>query len=406
MRLVAVCLLLTMLMTACSRPRPGGPKGHCSDVRALINPAGRVAAMLSVHAAAFDLREHVETLALSRAATLLSCDRAAGSFSRRRRAAAELAAYGRLHDFAEPIATLGFDLATIRAEIQQRYPYTLRHLLRNPDVLEMVTSNLIAERDEARDHAPPPPPPPPADPPAHGPPVQLTDANPAAFEVRKCNDWIQEQPWVVSQNGPTVTVDGAISVDLEAATVDRNVDPQRWDECSHFWSPPPNATRLVRQLAGNAFQELTPPPPIPNPGTDYHGTLFEHFSCNTTGCSTWFKNLLSVTTAHADAAFTPPPDIHFYASYGLANGGFIAGCVLGAPDTCQGGTRVTVQIDHGWIEVWRERNRTMVHSHKDVKFDNAVGTGISQALLTFAELDRELAEVACCFKALGEEAPQ
>jgi hypothetical protein len=368
-------------------------------VRTLINPAGRVEAMLSVHAAAFDLHDRVETLGLSRAATVLWCDPAAGSFSRRRRAAAELAAYGHLHDFAEPIATLGFDLAALRAEIERRYPDTLQYLLRNPDVLEMVTSNLIAERGKPLGYAPPPPPPPP---PGHGPPVQ-PEPNVGALDLQRCNDWKQEQPWVVFQSGPAVTVSGEISVDLAEPAVERNVDPQRWDECSHFWNPPPNATRLVKQLAGNTFQELTPPPPIPNPGTDYRGTLFENFACNVTGCNTWFKNLLSVTTVHANASYTSQPEIHFYSSYDLADGGFIDGCVLGAPDTCQGGTRVAVQIDGGWMEVWREQNRTMVSSHKEVKFDNAVATGISQALLTFAELDRELAEVACCFKSYEPE---
>jgi hypothetical protein len=56
MRQAASCSLLAALVSACPRARPGRPNGDCSDVRALINPAGRVAA-ISAHASAFGLEQ-------------------------------------------------------------------------------------------------------------------------------------------------------------------------------------------------------------------------------------------------------------------------------------------------------------------------------------------------------------
>jgi hypothetical protein len=60
---------------------------------------------------------------------------------------------------------------------------------------------------------------------------------------------------------------------------------------------------------------------------------------------------------------------------------------------------VKVETDQGWLEIYNVANRTMVVTHKEVKFDNSIGNGISEAVLTYAELARELAEVACCVKA-------
>ena len=60
-----------------------------------------------------------------------------------------------------------------------------------------------------------------------------------------------------------------------------------------------------------------------------------------------------------------------------------------------------VKTDQGWMEIWRNKGRTMVRTHKEVLFDNAIANGISEALFAHAELARELAEVACCAKAMA-----
>jgi hypothetical protein len=72
---------------------------------------------------------------------------------------------------------------------------------------------------------------------------------------------------------------------------------------------------------------------------------------------------------------------------------------MGAPTkACVGGTKIGVEDDSGWLDVWRDGGRTMVYSHKQLRFDNSVANGISQGVLTYAELARELAEMACCYK--------
>jgi hypothetical protein len=152
---------------------------------------------------------------------------------------------------------------------------------------------------------------------------------------------------------------------------------------------------------GGGFKEMSSPPA---PGSDYQTTngtsaLFERFVCGATGCLTWFENLLQVKNVHVASLPSQPSIAGYVVSYNLPQGGHQEGCVGSMDPKCAGGTDVAVEIDHGWLEVYEEKMRTVVVTHKEVKLDNAVANGISQALLAYAELARELAEHACCLKA-------
>ena len=356
----------------------------CARVAGFLNPRGRLSALISVHAHALD-GGGAGVLGLPDAVTVLQCDflaGTAGAKSRKRRVVAELAAYGRLHDFAGPITILGADLSQIRSTVKARYPTTYRYLLHHPSVLEMAVSNLIAEKPELGG-------------------LVLPEAPLRGFAVTepalKC-DWRQEAPFTVWNIGPTITFDGKISVDVPAKQVERNVDPQRWDNCSKFWDPPEDATMIVTRISTPpGYQKKTNPPA---PGSDYaqFETLFEHFICNGTGCQSYFNNLLQVNNVHSTLV-TQPSLKGYIVSYYLRDGDDLDGCIGSTQDGCPGGTTVHVKTDQGWMEVYQEKGRTSVVTHKEIAFDNAVANGISQALLTNDELARELAELACCLKA-------
>ena len=384
------------------QPPTGQPPGHtvpqldCHKVAEFLNPHGRLRAMIAVHAHAFGA-DDAAILPLIDAATVLECDFRTGfviAISRKRRAVAELAAYGRLNRFAEEIAIMGANLQAIRMAVQKRYPHTFWYLRANPAVLEMVVSNMIAENPPlgglaaatpatptAPSNQPPSAPPPTPDP-----------------RVVCATTWTQEKPFAVWHVGPAITVDGKVSVAAPVKTVEQNMDPQRWDTCSPFWDPPDDETMLVEKLGSGGFKKMSP---TPTPGTDYgFYALYEHFQCGVDGCLAWFTNLLSVKTDHVAATTNPPAPDRYVVTYSLPLNDHLDGCVgSGDPKCGSPGVKVLVDTDWGWLEVYEEKMRTTVYTHKEVKLDNAVANGISKALLAYAELDRQLAEHACCLKA-------
>jgi hypothetical protein len=389
-RTARVALFFVLLVATCHWPHHpgyGAQQPDCAQVASLLNPSGRLAALISVHAHAL-AGGHAEAIDLARAATVLECDfltGTAGAGSRKRRVVAELAAYGRLQEFEEPIAILQADLAAIRTLVRANYRYTDEYLLRNPAVLEMVVSNIIAEHPEAG-----------------GLLARSVSGDPPGDPAPACDrNWKQEAPFAVWNIGPAITVDGRISLDVPVKQVESNLDAQRWDECSAFWDPPPDSTQIQEKTASGAWQGKPKPPA---PGSDYADweTLFEHFVCDGApacpACRSWFDNRLQVKNTHGYLASQPTLK-GYVVSYSLPKGAAIDGCVGATDPKCVGGTTVKVETDQGWLEIYNVANRTMVVTHKEVKFDNSIGNGISEAVLTYAELARELAEVACCVKA-------
>lgn len=342
-----------------------------------------MSALISVHAHALGGESH-GFLDLRDAARVLQCEsegRLAGGASRKRRVVAELAAHGRLERFSRPIAILGADVARIRETVRAAHPHEFDYLLRHPDVLEMVVSNMI-RLDPSLGGLPAIPPPAPA---THRRACQAEDdaaAQAASEPLRRC-DWKQEQPYGVWQIGPTITVDVKVSIAAPEASIHPNVDPQSWDDCSQFFDPPPDSTKLL----GGYVQ----------PGSDYpRMKMFERFTCRGEGCLSWFENHLD---AMAQSMTIPGTTTKGYVpSYSLPSNGHIAGCVGSLDPKCVGGEWVKVESDWGHLEVYTENGRTSVYNHKEVKFDNDVASGVTGALYAYAELARELAELACCKK--------
>lgn len=383
-------VLLSLLVVGCHVGRPWSPPPlDCHRIPVSLDPKARLGALISVHAHAFGLAAHHPVMSLTDATSLVECDdraQAIGSRSRKRRVVAELAAFGRLKDFARPLARLGVDLSRIRAEVEARYPYTYPFLLRDPPLLEMIISNMIAEDPSLGGMSPPPP---------GGP-----DERAAA-----CDDWTQDAPFAVWHKGPVITVDGKVSVGVPLVSVESNMDPQRWDECSPLWDPPCDATYIQEPALGGGYKKKVNPP---KPGSDYARweTLFEHFICKAAGCAGWFDNRLQVKNEHT---YVPSqPSLRGYViNYSLPKYAAIDGCVGSTDAKCPGpAVTVKVETDQGWLEVYPEKGRTSVVTHKEVRLDNAIANGITQALLTYAELARNLAEHACCLKAREPRAPR
>jgi hypothetical protein len=219
--------------------------------------------------------------------------------------------------------------------------------------------------------------------------------------------WRPEEPSRVEFIDPGVTITTHVSIGggTTFAQVKQNIDPQRWDECSKFWDPPPDATYLavlaVPTPSGCNITEANLVHPSPNPSTSpgssqYDGQLYEHFQCQTAGCSSWFKNLLRIAISPDQVrpypAGTPIPS--HLVSYWLPtcrNGeknGYIAGAILNKPRR--------VILDEGWMEAWEQEGRTHVKSFKKVQFEGAASTWVAAMILEMTELNSEMGELACC----------
>jgi hypothetical protein len=372
--LVAVLVTCTCSPGADARPEEQATSTTAPGGRAVSN-RDLIGAMLSIHANAYwrgALPESLHVPSLDGAVAVLKADRA--FWSLRRRAIAELMAYGELGQLFEPqLKALGADVQGIKDAMHRELAAQSAcsaYLLKNPILITSKVSNLIANQ------------------PALG--------GISAAQAKAC-DWQEVDVPTVSCNkdGP-VRIDAKVSIGppIDVATVAKDVDPQRWDNCSKFWDPPENATYIAQQPV------QIPPGIDPNPpavGSAYVALpLFEFFSCSSEGFDAFFKNVLTITTSSTDIGedgniwpngrrmtYSLPPE-----------NGFIAGEI--------GGEKAKVIIDQGWVEAWVDGARTVVKSHKEVQFEDPVQTGSMQAFLTFVELSQELAELACC---IGKAAP-
>lgn len=378
----------------------------CSAIPAAeFSKEGRLAAMLSVHAHAyFGAGAPPPTLssmgmALTNASVLLRCDPDRMALSRRRRAIAKLAAYGwETGAFNQQLLILGLNVERFEiAVLQALPPHVVEAARHNRTILEFLFARLL-----------------------RGHPELIADAG---------DDLCDDQPEApydppFKDDSPSqISIETFVSVALPLTDVQRNLDPQRWDECSKFW-PAPDTTSMApldphlgsTYLATESSSDCTlsageidPELSAPAPGDTYHGKFFfERFQCLVAPCNAEFDNLLSITVEDGS---------HDVLGVGVLvtrriDYGFPACPNNSGTDPFDGGisTRVDgalnavkVILDEGTMDAWEKQvgnaNRTFVRGHKKVKFDNPVLNGSAGVALGFTELNQELAEVACCLKA-------
>lgn len=223
--------------------------------------------------------------------------------------------------------------------------------------------------------------------------------------------WRPEAPSTVTYLDPALTIQTYVSINGDVGTggrtfeqVKANLDPQRWDDCSEFWSPPPDGTYLavIAQPTPDgcalATGNIIPASPNPSasPGSPFYtGKLFEHFHCATVGCQAWFENLLDISVIPHTVPYpggTPlPSHLINYRLPNCANGeqsGFLAGEIAGQP------TRVI--LDEGWMEAWQQDGRIHVKTFKKVQFSGALSTWVAASILGMTELSNTMGELACC----------
>jgi hypothetical protein len=363
-----------------------------------LTDADRMRALLAVLAntnPAFAARAS-ELPSLAEAVAVLRRDTAPGADSRRRRALALLIseAWDAAPD-APLLARLGLrDLVRVKAAIAERYPPEVLALFaQDREWREFVVLRALTDGPET---------------------FAALDADEAGWftslafaQGTGSTCWRPEEPSRTEFIDPYVTIRTHISVGstLTAAQVKANIDPQRWDDCSGFWQPPPNGTYLAVLAAptpsGCTITEANLAHASPNPSNtpgsdDYQGSLFEHFRCQTPGCNAWFKNLLQISAVPDKVSPFPSgtPIPSHLVTYWLptCNGpnkdGYIDGAILGK--------KKRVILDEGWMQLWEQDGRTHVQTFKKVQFDGAASTWLAAMILELTELSNEMGELACC----------
>ncbi len=395
MRMVAVVVMAASTGWQCTRSDP--------TASAPVTPAERLEAMLAVQAHG-DPRFAAIAARLPDLATavdVLRRDTSAGGRSRQRRALASLLAAAWV---AEPnddlIRRLGVrDLAAVKQVIAAHHTPEVVALFehdrgwREFAILRVLTDDPAAVARLAAA------------------PVGWFASLAHATEVPGNACWRQEAPPSVQYLDPALTITTHVSINGDVGTggrtfaqVKQNIDPQRWDDCSAFWSPPPNGTYLAviaqPTPSGCTLTTANIIPASPNPSASpgspsYTGKLYERFHCTTTGCQAWFENLLDVSVIPHTVPYsggTPlPSHLISYRLPNCANGeqsGFLAGAILDQP------TRVI--LDEGWMEAWEQDGRTHLKTFKKVQFGGPLNTWIAANILGMTELSNTMGELACC----------
>jgi hypothetical protein len=358
--------LLLSVTPACQRDQQPPPRTTATRPVAVrdagFTNAGRIAAMLSVHAWASWPDGHfppgIETIALEDAVAFLRDDPDRIAPSRHRRAIGKLAGYALEH-------------ANIRA--------ALVVLGANPEAIEGA---LHADGEHLT------------------PIARETFVNDMFADSSPFCPWKQLKVTPPIPGAPQITTQVTIWVPRMLADAAAAFDPQRWDECSKFFAPP-ERTYLAHL---DAKHQPVADPVLPA-GSTYvaasaDGTtgLYESFTCNATGCSATFENMLNVTTWYSTPAVGATdlrcPDLkgagtlRYNLTYTL--GQALSGEVLGVQD-------IFVGPDQGeGCAQTDPAGGTQAFVSKIIEISNPVANGINQAILTFAEVAGEFADLLCC----------
>jgi hypothetical protein len=402
-------------MTPSGPPAPFVRDRICATVPTPgLDPTQASAAMLSIHAHSYNVAGFIDDqelvalplMKLKDAAWVIRCGRGPRADSRRRRALAELLAYGavgaRFQDALEMLGVTDADLQVIRDDLDADHDVD-DPSAEDPAELEFFLLAIVRDRLD-----------------------RLVNAFQDDAEAT-CH-WDATAPHQISMTDWTVGIRTFASVDADVSFAARSVDPQSWDECSELWSE----THLV-EWKSNPGEPKTigaHPPGAHHPDPEL---LFEHFACECCECpngadcggssctSSSFQLLLCVRTICTPAPGGPgtcPSPEKFETRYRLPKGGpgeclstgasFVPAFTwCGGTDPwwfCSGSTSTLATeptVDEGWVtvDVDEETEETRVEAKKSLEFDEA---GPNLALyrglkkLEAVELSKELGELACC----------
>lgn len=244
--------------------------------------------------------------------------------------------------------------------------------------------------------------------------VSLPDSffGPSLAYAQTSSCWKPEEPSGYTYVVPYVELTAHVSVDVPQTTVKVNVDPQEWDRCGRFWSPPdPSSTTTPPTLMDGAkyvahnwgtspnchkpagpWTDAPAEPGIPLPNEQY---LWEYFYVPGIAENpvAWFNNILPImlsrgtrTLPNGNVVSSHVIDYALY--YCDAVDGALGGDILGMP--------MKTILDTGQVHVWRQGGRTHVAATKTFEFDSAGTTWLTQLNPALRELNEQLGEMACC----------
>ncbi|HLK11650.1 MAG TPA: hypothetical protein VKW76_09730 [Candidatus Binatia bacterium] len=378
---VSVVAFLAVGTIGC-RERPC-PKPPQTPTAGRVSAGDRVAAMLSVHAYAYHgtgvlprgvTIASLNVMRLARAVEILQTDSTAVAPARRRRAIAKLIAYGE-HAADRADQEQLIDAAKILLEGRQSIGDLLGRT--DPRSIEVhALEKVLFERLTA---------------------LAIPGCGPDQFDPANI-DWTFNA---------VVHVTAKVTVALDPGEVARRIDPQNWDACSPFFSPPENT--YIASCDGVASQACPPPtgndpclaPRSPSGSTYHADRFFEHYH-SSTGIDADFKDMLDVTTTQYKFCSTDPdapcaaPDYQVCYALPLDDPSKpsrrLAGCVGGVP--------ATLALDEGFLTACKDTKpgHTVVTVSKKLSFTdplNTLGADAAYRIMA-AETTESVAELACC----------
>jgi hypothetical protein len=198
-------------------------------------------------------------------------------------------------------------------------------------------------------------------------------------------------------------------VTLTAAPADvaRRIDPQNWDACSPFFSPPEGTYVAASDGVATSGCTVSPAndptvaPPYPS-GTVYRAPrFFEHYHAPT-GIDVVFKNVLKVKTEANAFCSTDPlapctaPVYQVCYALPIPRGSAPTRRLL----ACVNGDPTELGQDEGHLTACQGSTpgETVVTVAKDLSFTNPLNTIAADAAyrITAAETTESVAELACC----------
>jgi hypothetical protein len=250
-----------------------------------------------------------------------------------------------------------------------------------------------------------------------GPALAHAETPPSCWQPEAPSTFTYVRPYVELTAHVSVEIDPALTESAAKERVQAHVDPQEWNACGRFWSPPDPANAggtldgarfvMPQWTSGgpcvNPAEPFQEDPTAPDPGLPYATPhyLFEHFFLPGSApaaagpLDAWFKNVLGTLAATTvrrtrDGTVTPTHRIDYWL------GTCAVDKVKGAMDGQVFGNPLTTILDSGDIQVWTEGTRTHVAATKTFEFDDPGATWLTRLNPALRELNDQLGELACC----------
>jgi hypothetical protein len=186
------------------------------------------------------------------------------------------------------------------------------------------------------------------------------------------------------------TVDLSLEIyDPIAANLPQRVDPQNWSVCNDYFA----ATHIgalgpdlpIWSATGDVEEMENPP----DPGSTWHGQLFEHFEIPwNLGSTSTIKNLLKVDFQSGTRRMR-----HDYELSMCLYTRFYSDIQLGGIDPDDGFVRVET-LDHGWIRFEGQKNIRYTYRESGSGIDRVLNRMTPWLYTTFMEA--EFHNAACC----------